>query len=66
MPIKNNIPTVIVSNFAEAHVDFLGRCADPKEREELILAKLIMRTERYCGRVTLSWLLLATQLPMLP
>lgn len=49
MPIKNNIPTVIVSNFAEAHVDFLGRCADPKEREELILS------EAYHADRTLLW-----------
>ena len=49
MPIKNNIPTVIVSNFAEAHVDFLGRCSDPKEREELILS------EAYHADRTLLW-----------
>ncbi|GAB4499417.1 MAG: hypothetical protein OHK003_15200 [Anaerolineales bacterium] len=49
MPISNQIPTVIVSNFAEAHVDFLGRCADPKEREELILS------EAYHADRTLLW-----------
>ena len=49
MPIKNNIPTVIVSNFAEAHVDFLGRCSNPKEREELILS------EAYHADRTLLW-----------
>lgn len=49
MPISNHIPTVIVSNFAEAHVDFLARCADPKEREELILS------EAYHADRTLLW-----------
>ena len=49
MPLINTIPTVIVSNFAEAHVDFLGRCADPKEREELILS------EAYHADRTLLW-----------
>jgi len=49
MPLINQIPTVIVSNFAEAHVDFLGRCADPKEREELILS------EAYHADRTLLW-----------
>lgn len=49
MSITNRIPTVIVSNFAEAHVDFLGRCADPKEREELILS------EAYHADRTLLW-----------
>lgn len=49
MSITNRIPTVIVSNFAEAHVDFLGRCADPQEREELILS------EAYHADRTLLW-----------
>ena len=49
MSIKNDIPTVIVSNFAEAHVDFLGRCADPKAREDLILS------EAYHADRTLLW-----------
>lgn len=49
MPFINTIPTVIVSNFAEAHVDFLGRCSDPKEREELILS------EAYHADRTLLW-----------
>jgi len=49
MPVKNDIPTVVISNFAEAHVDFLGRCADPKEREELILS------EAYHADRTLLW-----------
>ncbi len=39
MPIKNDIPTIIVGNFAEAHIDFLGRCADTLERTELILGE---------------------------
>ena len=49
MPLTNKIPTVIVSNFAEAHVDFLGRCIDPKERVELILS------ESYHADRTLLW-----------
>ena len=42
-------PTVIVSNFAEAHADFLGRCADPDQRKELILS------ETYHADRTLLW-----------
>ena len=49
MPVRNDIPTVVVSNFAEAHIDFLGRCADPAEREELIL------NEAYHADRTLLW-----------
>lgn len=49
MSMINNIPTVIVSNFAEAHVDFLGRCSDPVEREEIILS------EAYHADRTLLW-----------
>ena len=49
MPVRNDIPTVVVSNFAEAHVDFLGRCADPGEREELI------SSEAYHADRTLLW-----------
>ena len=49
MPAENKIPTVVVSNFAEAHVDFLARCADPAEREELILS------EAYHADRTLLW-----------
>jgi hypothetical protein len=49
MAFRNDIPTVVVSNFAEAHVDFLGRCADPKEREELI------SSEAYHADRTLLW-----------
>jgi len=49
MVLRNEIPTVVISNFAEAHVDFLGRCADPAEREELISA------EAYHADRTLLW-----------
>ena len=49
MPVRNDIPTVVISNFAEAHVDFLGRCADPREREELI------SSEAYHADRTLLW-----------
>ncbi len=33
---NQDIPVVVIGNFAEAHVDFLGRCSDPVEREALI------------------------------
>jgi hypothetical protein len=36
MSIKNTIPTIVVSNVAETFADFLGRCTDPQEREDLI------------------------------
>ncbi|MFN8413466.1 MAG: hypothetical protein U0Z26_13855 [Anaerolineales bacterium] len=49
MPIKNNIPTVIVSNFAEAHIDFLGRSSVANERAELIDG------EDYHGDRTILW-----------
>lgn len=49
MPLTNKTPTVIVSNFAEAHVDFLGRCSDLMAREELILS------EAYHADRTLLW-----------
>jgi hypothetical protein len=49
MQLTKKIPTVIVSNFAEAHFDFLGRCADPVERHELILS------EAYHADRTLLW-----------
>jgi hypothetical protein len=49
MAFRNDIPTVVVSNFAEAHIDFLGRCADPKEREKLI------SSEAYHADRTLLW-----------
>lgn len=38
-----------MSNFAEAHADFLGRCAEPLERERLILC------ESYHADRTLLW-----------
>jgi hypothetical protein len=49
MSVRNALPTVVVSNFAEAHLDFLGRCADPAEREELI------SSEAYHADRTLLW-----------
>lgn len=49
MPVNNSIPTVVVSNFAEAHLDFLGRCADPIERDALIFS------EAYHADRTLLW-----------
>ena len=49
MPVNNLIPTVVVSNFAEAHLDFLGRCADPVERDALIFS------EAYHADRTLLW-----------
>jgi hypothetical protein len=36
MPILNDIPTVVVGNFAEAHFDFLSRSDKPAERDDLI------------------------------
>ncbi|HNC37651.1 MAG TPA: hypothetical protein PLD32_13880 [Saprospiraceae bacterium] len=51
MPLVNKIPTVVVSNFAEAHIDFLGRCSDPVEREALIASETYHadRTLLWCG-----------------
>lgn len=49
MSLHNTLPTVVISNFAEAHVDFLGRAADPAEREDLI------NGESYHGDRTLLW-----------
>lgn len=51
MSLINNIPTVVVSNFAEAHIDFLGRCAEPEEREKLISSETYHadRTLLWCG-----------------
>ena len=31
-----DIPVVVIGNFAEAHVDFLGRCSDSSERSALV------------------------------
>lgn len=47
----NQIPTVVVSNFAEAHVDFLGRAADKGERDGLIHSESAHadRTLLWCG-----------------
>lgn len=49
MPVRNEIPTVVVSNVAETFADFLGRCADPQEREDLISG------ETYHADRTLLW-----------
>lgn len=49
MSIKNNIPTVVVSNFAEAHIDFLGRSNSVSERNDLI------NGEDYHGDRTILW-----------
>ncbi|MDP1545566.1 MAG: hypothetical protein Q8L87_06045 [Anaerolineales bacterium] len=49
MPIENRIPTVVVSNFAEAHIDFLGRTNDPTRRDDLISG------EDYHGDRTILW-----------
>jgi hypothetical protein len=49
MPILNNIPTVVVSNFAEAHIDFLGRSIKPSDRDDLI------NGEDYHGDRTILW-----------
>ena len=43
------IPTVIISNFAEAHIDFLGRSTSPADRDELI------NGEDYHGDRTILW-----------
>lgn len=47
--MQNAIPTVVVSNFAEAHIDFLGRSQNPVERENLISG------EDYHGDRTILW-----------
>lgn len=49
MPILNNIPTVVVSNFAEAHIDFLGRSLKKSDRDDLI------NGEDYHGDRTILW-----------
>ncbi|HND91486.1 MAG TPA: hypothetical protein PLI75_06865 [Anaerolineales bacterium] len=49
MPTQNTIPTVVISNFAEAHIDFLGRSSDPEERDDLI------NGEDYHGDRTILW-----------
>jgi hypothetical protein len=49
MPTRNNIPTVVVSNFAEAHIDFLSRSEDAVERNNLIDG------EDYHGDRTILW-----------
>lgn len=49
MPILNDIPTIVVSNFAEAHIDFLGRSDKPSRSAELI------DDEDYHGDRTILW-----------
>jgi len=51
MTIENNIATVVISNFAEAHVDFLARAADERERESLVHSESAHadRTLLWCG-----------------
>lgn len=51
MTVHNRIPTVVVSNFAEAHVDFLGRAASKEQRESLIESESAHadRTLLWCG-----------------
>ncbi|GAB4421927.1 MAG: hypothetical protein Kow002_11110 [Anaerolineales bacterium] len=51
MTIQNRISTVIISNFAEAHVDFLARAADEQERKSLIYSESAHadRTLLWCG-----------------
>src|SRR5258706_6884939 len=49
MSMQNSIPTVIVSNFAEAHIDFLGRSKSIDERDGLIDG------EDYHGDRTILW-----------
>jgi hypothetical protein len=49
MPTRNDIPTVVVSNFAEAHIDFLSRSENIIERNNLIDG------EDYHGDRTILW-----------
>ena len=49
MPVHNLIPTVVISNFAEAHIDFLGRSNDLSERDDLI------NSEDYHGDRVILW-----------
>ena len=49
MPNQNTIPTIVISNFAEAHIDFLGRSDKPAERDDLI------NGEDYHGDRTILW-----------
>ncbi len=49
MAIFNEIPTVVISNFAEAHIDFLGRSDKPSEAVDLI------NGEDYHGDRTILW-----------
>lgn len=47
--MQNTIPTVVVSNFSEAHIDFLGRSNNIAERNDLIDG------EDYHGDRTVLW-----------
>lgn len=51
MAIQNRIPLVVVSNFAEAHVDFLGRASSKEECNRLICSESAHadRTLLWCG-----------------
>ncbi len=49
MSNQNTIPTIVISNFAEAHIDFLGRSDNPGERDDLI------NGEDYHGDRTILW-----------
>jgi len=51
MTIQNTVATVVISNFAEAHVDFLARAADEQERESLVYSESAHadRTLLWCG-----------------
>ena len=51
MTVQNQIPTVVVSNFAETHVDFLSRAASKGERDRLIKSESAHadRTLLWCG-----------------
>ena len=51
MAVQNRIPTVVISNFAEAHVDFLKRAADEQERASLVRSESAHadRTLLWCG-----------------
>ena len=51
MTIQNTLATVVISNFAEAHVDFLARAADEQERQSLVHSESAHadRTLLWCG-----------------
>jgi len=51
MTIQNTVATVVISNFAEAHVDFLARATDEQERQSLVNSESAHadRTLLWCG-----------------